>query len=137
MGLQISKALEKFNLADYVDLNCGDFDVKIKAAAMHNEGFRAAVAKRAVVAKKKSLAVDKDTITGNFEEDVKLFIEEIIVGWGDRPLMDDNGKEVEANAENLFELFTSTKQGRILFSKIHIASVDDELFKVTEEDLKN
>jgi len=137
MALKLSNALADFDLAEYVELDCGSFDIKIKQAAIHNEEFRAAVAKKALSAKKKSLVPDAGTLTGNYEEDVALFVENVLVGWGARPLKDDDGKEIPGTPENFTELFTSTRQGKILFGKIQTSAVDDELFAIKDEDLKN
>lgn len=135
MSLKLDNALSNFDTADEIELKCGTFDIVIRQAALHNEKFRAAIAKRALKAKKKSLVVEQGTLTGNFEQDVALFVDVLIVGWGKRPLKDDNKKVVPCNRENLTELFTGSKQGKVLFSRIQVAAVDDELFLVTEEDL--
>lgn len=137
MTLKISNALSSFDLAEYAQLDCGAFDLTIRQAAVHNDSFRAAIAEKALAAKKKSLAINRGTLTGSFEQDVSLFVEFIIVGWGDRPLMDDDGNPVEFTKENITEIFTSTRQGRVLFGKVQAAAVDDKTFLITEEDAKN
>jgi len=126
-----------FALAQNAHLDCGSFDIVIRQAALHNEEFRAAAATFAVNNKKKSLVSDKKSMTGNFDDDVRLVIEGIIVGWGDRPMLDDDGEVIEANSENLFEIFTSSREGKILFNKIMQAATNEDMFKVTEEDLGN
>ena len=137
MSLKLSDALSGFDLAEFVELDCGKFDIRIRQAAMHNEEFRSAVAKQALAAKKKSLVVQKGTLTGSLEQDVELFVQHVIDGWGERPLVDDDGEVVEASQENLRYLFTSSREGKVLFGKIQTAAVDDTLFAVTEDDLKN
>jgi len=137
MSLNISKALSGFDLAEYVELDCGTFDVKIQQAAIHNEKFRAAVAAKSLAGKKKSLVVQKGTVTGSFEQDIELFIDHVIVGWGMRPLRDNDGSEVEFNADNLREIFTGSREGRVLFGKIQAAAVDDTVFAITQEDEGN
>lgn len=137
MTLKLSNALSGFDLAEFVELDCGSFDLKIQQAAVHNESFRSAVAKKALAAKKKSLVVQKGTLTGSLEQDVALFADHVVVGWGARPLMDDDGKEVPFNRDNIIELFTSSREGRVLFGKVQAAAVDDALFAIREEDSKN
>lgn len=138
MALKISNAMSTFDMAETIILDCGTFDLRIKQAAMHNEQFKAAVAKRSLAARKKSAVPDQNTLTGSYEEDVKLFVDNVIEGWGKKALMDDDGKEVEANPDNLFELFTKTgKNGRYLFGKVQMAAVDDALFAVNDADAGN
>lgn len=138
MALKISKAMSTFDMADTIILDCGDFDLRISQAAMHNEQFKAAVAKRTLSAKKKSAVPDQNTMTGSYEEDVILFVQNVIEGWGKKPLIDDDGNEVEATEENLVELFTKTgKNGRYLFGKVQMAAVDDALFALKSTDLGN
>jgi len=138
MNLNISKAMSTFDMADTITLDCGLFDLRIRQAALHNEEFKAAVTKRSLAAKKKSAVPDQNTMTGSYEEDVKLFVENIIEGWGKKPLVDDDGKEVKATPENLVALFTTTgKNGVYLFSKLQMAAVDDGLFALSEEDMGN
>ena len=137
MALNIGNALAGFDLAEQVELDCGTFDLLIQQAAVHNESFRAAVAQKALAGKKKSLVVQKGTLTGSFEQDVELFAEHVVVGWGERPLKDDEGNEVPFNKSNLVELFTSSRAGRVLFGKVQAAAVDDQLFAITEDDLGN
>jgi hypothetical protein len=45
--------------------------------------------------------------------------------------------EVPCTPENLKEIFTSSQEGRILFDKIKIASMDDAMFAVSDTDTKN
>jgi hypothetical protein len=138
MTLNVTKALEAFNLADYVDIDCGSFEIRIAQAAVHNEAFRAAVASRSMRAKRRSVVPEKGSLTGSFEEDVELFLDVVIQGWGEtKPLKDDDGKAVKYTKDVGRELFTSSKQGRVLFGKIMRAAVDDETFSVSEEDRKN
>lgn len=137
MTLNIEKALAGYELADLVDLNCGTFDIRICQAAVHNEDFRAAVAKRSMAAKRRSLMPEKGSITGNFVEDVELFVDLIIKGWGDRPLMDDDGEVVPWTKANGMALFTSSKKGKVLFSKVMVAATEDELFLLRDEDRGN
>ena len=137
MTLNVGKALAAFEMADAVDLDCGDFDIRIRQAALHNEEFRAAVAKRTMRAKRTSIVPATGTLTGNFNEDVRLFCDLIVLGWGDRPLMDDDGEPVAYSPQVGFELFTDTKEGKVLFGKVQQAAVADDLFVITEEDRKN
>lgn len=137
MTLNVTEALKAFELADAVDLDCGTFDIRITQAAVHNEGFRAAVAKRTMAAKRKSLVPDQGSLTGSFEQDVELFCELIIQGWGKRPLLNDDKKEVKWSHTVGLELFTSTREGKVLFGKIMQAAVSDEMFVLTEEDRGN
>ncbi|AAT69478.1 gp80 [Alphaproteobacteria phage PhiJL001] len=137
MALKLTNALSGYDLAEYVNLDCGAFDLKIQQAAIHNEKFRAAIAKKALIAKKKSLIPDQGSMTGSFEQDVELFIDNVILGWGTRPLIDDDGEPVAFNRENLVEIFTGSREGRILFGKIQSAAVDDTVFAIKEEDLGN
>lgn len=137
MTLKIGKALSAFNLAETVDLDCGTFEIRIRQAALHNDDFRAAVAARALRAKKKSLVPEKGTMTGSFDEDVELFLDNVIVGWGDKPLKDDDGNTVPYTTEVGREMFTSTRQGKILFSKVQTAATDDQMFVIKDEDLGN
>lgn len=135
MALKLTQALSGFNLAEFVDLNCGTFEIRIVQAAIHNEKFRAAITKRSLAAKKKSLVPDQGTLTGSLEEDVNLFIENVILGWSDeKPLMDDDGNLVESTPENLRELFLGSKEGKVLFGKVQAAAVDDSMFALSEED---
>lgn len=137
MTLNVSNALSGFNLAEMVELDCGTFDIKIRQAAVHNESFRAAVAKKALEGKKKSLVTAKGTLTGSQEQDVELIVEYIIVGWGERPLLDNDGKKVPDTKENFIALFTETHEGRVLFGKVQQACIDDSLFQINEEDEGN
>ncbi len=137
MALKLTNALSNFDLAEFVDLDCGTFDIKIQQAAIHNEKFRAAIAKRALQAKKTSLVTNGTSLTGSFDQDVELFIEHVLISWGERPLLDDDGKEVPFTADNLREIFTSSREGKILFGKIQTAAVSDEVFAITDEDAKN
>lgn len=137
MTLNVSDALASFELADIVELNCGKFDVAIAQAAVHNEQFRAAVAKRTMQTRRKSLVPEQGSLTGSFENDVELFCELIIKGWGKRPLMDNDGKKVVWSQAIGYELFTASKEGKVLFGKIMQAAVSDEMFIVTEEDRGN
>ena len=135
MELKLENALAAFNTADECDLDCGVFDIRIRPAATHNPLFRAAIAKRGLSAKKRKLTPDRGTVTGNFEEDVELFIEAVIMGWGARPLKDDDGNTVEYSADVARAMFL-TGPGRKLFDKIIRAAVDDDVFEITEEDEK-
>lgn len=137
MTLKVSEALAAFELADIVELNCGTFDINITQAAVHNESFRAAVSKRAMAAKRKSLVPDQGTLTGSLEQDVELFCELIVQGWGKRPLKDDDGKVIPWSRDVGYELFTSTKQGKVLFGKVQQAAISDEMFLIGEEDKGN
>lgn len=138
MALNISNALSAFDMADFVDLDCGSFEIRIAQAAIHNDDFRAAIAKRSLAAKKKSLVPDQGTMTGSLEEDVNLFIDNVVIGWSDdKPLIDNNGDEVPATPENLRELFLSSREGKVLFGKIQTAAVDDTLFAISETDKGN
>ncbi len=138
MALNISNALAGFDLAEFVDLDCGSFEIRIKQAAIHNDQFRAAITKRSLAAKKKSLVPDQGTMTGSLEEDVNLFIENVVVGWSDeKPLKDNEGKVVKATPDNLRELFLGSREGKILFGKVQTAAVDDSLFAMDEADVKN
>lgn len=147
MALKIGKALSKFDLADEVDLNCGDFDLRCRQAAVHNEDFRAAVTQRAQRVRRKTLVPTQGTLTGSFEEDVALFCEKVILGWGERPLKDDDGKVVKWTKEVGMELFGAVahpdsdpavvRQGKVLFGKVMQGTTSDDLFIVREEDLGN
>ncbi len=137
MSLNIGKALAAFELADMVDLNCGSFDIRIRQAALHNEEFRASVAKRSMSARKKTLVPEKGSLTGHFESDVDLFLDVVVAGWGERPLKNDDDRVVKYSKEVGRELFTSSKEGRVLFSKVMAAAIDDELFVIREEDRGN
>lgn len=137
MTLKLKKALSKFDLAEYIHMDCGSFDICLRQAALHNEEWRAKIAQKALDAQKKSLVPQRGTLTGSFDADVELFIECIILGWGDRPMEDDDGEEIEASPENLREIFHSGREGKILFSKIQMAAVDDQLFVLTEAERKN
>jgi hypothetical protein len=137
MTLNISKALADFDLADYCDIDCGKFDIRIRQAAIHNEDFRAAVSKRAMAAKRKSLVPDRGAMTGSYKEDVKLFLDLIIQGWGDHPMKDDNGKDVVWTKEFGYEMFTTLQAGRVLFGKIMKAATEDEMFMIAPDDMGN
>lgn len=138
MTLNISKALKPFSMADFADIDCGDFEIRIKQAAVHNDDFRAAVAARSMRAKRKSIVPEKGSLTGSFDEDVELFLDAVIEGWGERPLTDDDGKPVKYTRKVGLELFTEQgKEGRVLFSKIMQAAVSDEMFLIGEEDRGN
>lgn len=136
MTLKISNAMASFDVADLVDLDCGSFDIKIRQAAIHNEDFRAAIARKALQAKKKRLVSDPGSLTGAHEEDVELFIETIFLSWGKRPMLDDDKNPVDFTPENLREIF-NTKQGKVLFGRIQTAAVDDQLFAIKDSDLGN
>lgn len=131
------KALAAFETADYADLDCGTFDVRVRQAAVHNEKFRAAVASRTMAAKRKSLVPEKGSMTGSFDQDVELFLDAVIVGWGERPLTDDDGKEVEYSRDFARGLFVGDKRGRALFGKIMQAAVSDQVFALDEADEGN
>lgn len=138
MALNISNAMSTFDMAETILLDCGSFDLRIAQAALHNEQFKAAVARKSLSAKKKSAVPDQNTMTGNFEDDVSLFVENIILGWGNKPLVDDDGKTVKATKENLTSLFMDTgKNGVYLFGKVQVAAIDDALFAVSKEDMGN
>lgn len=137
MALKLSNALAGFDLAEQVELDCGTFDLLIQQAAVHNEAFRSAIAQKALAGKKKSLVVQKGTLTGSFEQDVALFAEHVVLGWGARPLIDDDGEPVPFSKENIIEIFTSSREGRVLFGKVQAAAVDDQVFAIREEDLGN
>lgn len=137
MTLQLTKALAGFNLAEEVELDCGIFDVVIRQAAVHNEAFRAAITQKTIEGKKRSLTAQKGSITGTYEQDVELFIDHVLISWGKRPLVDDNGNTVPFVPANLRELFTGSRAGRVLFAKIQAAAVDDQMFAVTDADLGN
>ena len=137
MSLRLSKALGGFKTAEVVDLDCGDYDIAIRQVAFHNRNFRASVAGSMLAQKKKTLRRDPGTMTGSEDGDVKFYIEHIIVGWGARPMKDDDGMSIEPTPENFFEIFTSSPEGRVLFGKIQEASADEQLFQIREDDLKN
>ena len=137
MTLNISNALKSFQLADYVDLDCGTFDLQVRQAAFHNDRFRAKAAQRALAAKKKSLVNDESTLTGNIEEDMKLLCEDLIVGWGTRPLRDDDGNEIEYSPVVMMEIFRMGAEGKVLFGKIQAAVADETNFAITDKDLGN
>lgn len=137
MTLNVGKALAAFDMADFVDLDCGTFDIRIRQAALHNERFRAAVAKRTMKAKRQNLVPDKGSMTGNFEQDVDLFLDVVVEGWGERPLVDDDGEQVPYSKEVGRELFTTTQKGKVLFGKVMQAAVQDDLFSLQEEDRGN
>lgn len=128
--------MSSFDVAEFVDLDCGSFDIKIRQAAAHNERFRAAVAKRSLNAKKKSLVIQQGTQTGSYEEDIELYLDCVIEGWGERPMKDDSGDDIPFTRENMREIF-NTKEGKVLFGKIQLAASDDSLFAIREEDEKN
>ncbi len=123
------------DMADQVELDCGEFDIIIRQAAVHNEAFRASIVKHTLVAKKKSLVVKEGTTTGSYEEDVKLFFNHVMVGWGERPFA-INGVAMPWTEENLLRMFT-TKKGKVLFSKIQLAATDEKLFVIKDDDLGN
>ncbi len=137
MTLNVSNALKPFELAEFSDLDCGSFDIRIRQAAVHSESFRAAIAKRTLASRRKSIVPDKGSMTGSFEQDVELFLEAIVVGWGKRPLAEDDGKVVEYTVDVGRELFTSTDEGKVLFGKVMQNAVADDVFLITEEDRKN
>ncbi len=58
------------------------------------------------------------------------------IGWGKRPLADDDDKVVEYTVDVGRELFTATDQGKVLFGKVMQNAVSDEVFLITEEDRK-
>ena len=130
--------LGAYDLAEEMELDCGVFDLVIRQAAMHNERFKAAVTRRALQRKRKSLVVEEGTITGGFEDDVEVYIETILVRWGTRPLRDKNGEEVLFNADNLRALFKRQgHRGRVLFGKIVESASTESAFKIEEKDLGN
>jgi hypothetical protein len=138
MQLNLSNALGGFDLAEEAQLDCGTFDLVVRQAAPHNAAFKAAVAKKNLAVKKKSLAVDKGTLTGSEEADVELFVETVIIGWGDRPLKQDDGSEVAYSPEVMKAIFMDTgRPGKILFAKVMTACTNDEYFVVRDEDIKN
>ena len=75
------------------------------------------------------------TITGSLEEDVNLFCDMLLVDW---TLKDDEGKVVPiAKAK---EVFMGSDEGQTLFFKLLQAALDDQVFRITEDDeadLKN
>ncbi len=137
MTLNIGKALKPFEMAVHADLDCGSFDIRIKQAAVHSEDFRAAVASRTIVSRRKKIVPEKGSMTGSFEDDVELFLDAVVVGWGKRPLTDDEGEVIEYTTGVGRELFTSTKEGKVLFGKVMQNAVSDDVFVITEEDRKN
>lgn len=133
-GLQLSKALGTFHLAHEAEIDCGAFSVTIRQASPSNQMFRAEIAKRQRVSRRK-IAPDSTTITGSLEEDVNLFCDMLLVDW---TLKDDEGKAVPiAKAK---EVFTGSDEGQTLFFKLLQAALDDQVFRITEDDeadLKN
>lgn len=134
--VDITKAMAAFDLSETAELNCGTFDIVIRQAAAHNTAFKAAVQKKALKAKKKSLAVVQGTVTGSEETDQELLIETVIVGWGERPLCDDAGNPVPFSAEVLMAMF-ATKPGKVLYSKIMEAAMRDDTFSIAQVDVGN
>lgn len=126
---------EGLDLADQVELDCGEFDIVIRQAAVHNEAFRASIVKHTLVAKKKSLVTKEGTTTGSYEEDVKLFFNHVMVGWGERPFT-VNGAVMPWQEDLVVRMFM-TKKGKVLFSKIQLAATDEKLFQIKDEDLGN
>jgi hypothetical protein len=98
---------------------------------------KAEISRIALRSKKTSIVSSPTSLTGSEEGDIEFFIKFIIVGWGEKPLKDDDGVEVPCTPENLKEIFTSSQEGRILFDKIKIASMDDAMFAVSDTDTKN
>ncbi len=138
MALKITKAMSKFDLAEQIELDCGDFDIVCRQAALHNADFKAAVARRQLQRNKSKLSPEPGSQTGSFETDVQLYIESVFVSWGERPLKDDDGEVVPFSSENLLELFTKTGDaGRVLFGKIQLATADEAMFSISEATLGN
>ncbi|MBL3676458.1 MAG: hypothetical protein JKP98_12580 [Rhodobacteraceae bacterium] len=137
MALKLSNALSNFGRYEFVDLDCGEFSIKIKQCASHNAQVKAEISRIALRSKKTSIVSSPTSLTGSEEGDIEFFIKFIIVGWGEKPLKDDDGVEVPCTPENLKEIFTSSQEGRILFDKIKIASMDDAMFAVSDTDTKN
>jgi tape measure domain-containing protein len=132
MALKLSNALSNFGRYEFVDLDCGEFSIKIKQCASHNAQVKAEISRIALRSKKTSIVSSPTSLTGSEEGDIEFFIKFIIVGWGEKPLKDDDGVEVPCTPENLKEIFTSSQEGRILFDKIKIASMDDAMFAVSD-----
>ena len=137
MTLNVGNALKPFRLAEFSDLDCGDFDIRIRQAAIHSETFRAAVAKYSLVSRRKKITPAQGSTTGSFEQDVELFLEAVIIGWGKRHLVDDDKNVVDYTVDVGRELFTSTPEGKVLFGKVMQNAVSDEVFTITEADLGN
>ena len=133
-GLQLTKALGTFNLAQEVEIDCGTFSVTIRQASPSNQKFRAEIAKRQRISRRK-IAPDATTITGSVEDDVKLFCDLLLVGW---TMKDDSDKLVPiGDAE---QVFLGSREGQTLFFKLLQAALDDQVFRITEADeadLKN
>jgi len=134
MQINLTKALSAFTLSKTAVLDCGEFNIRIRQAAIHNEEFKVAVTKRALRAKKHSLVPTPGTMTGNFDEDVSLIVDTVMVGWGDKPLTDDEGKVLEYTPELATVLFTSTDQGKVLFNKVVQAAMADATFAGQKDD---
>jgi hypothetical protein len=103
MALKLSNALSNFGRYEFVDLDCGEFSIKIKQCASHNAQVKAEISRIALRSKKTSIVSSPTSLT----------------------------------PENLKEIFTSSQEGRILFDKIKIASMDDAMFAVSDTDTKN
>ena len=127
-GLQLSKALGAFHLAQEAEIDCGNFSVTIRQASPSNTVFRAEIAKRQRVSRRK-IAPDSTTITGSLEEDVTLFCDMLLVDW---TLKDDEDKPVPITKAG--EVFLGSNEGRTLFFKLLQAALDDQVFQITEAD---
>jgi hypothetical protein len=106
MALKLSNALSNFGRYEFVDLDCGEFSIKIKQCASHNAQVKAEISRIALRSKKTSIVSSPTSLTGSEEGDIEFFIKFIIVGWGEKPLKDDDGVEVPCTPENLKALLS-------------------------------
>ncbi len=139
-SLKLNNALTGFFRADTAIIDCGPFDVEIKQAANHNDSFRAATTARMLGNNNKRAVASGRSASlsaGDYADDVELFIDELFVGWGPRPMKDDSGKDVPTDKETLRSIFMSGKAGKVFFNKLQAAALSDDVFKVTDEDLGN
>jgi hypothetical protein len=132
MTIKLNNALNPFQRAEQVEINCGNgWYITIRQAAIYNQEFRAASLKYAGNTKDKSL-VGINSPTGNDEKDYEFFCEILLVGW--KGLKDDDGKNVPYSKKVAIEIFKSSKQGKVLFHKLLKAASDDGMFTYEDEE---
>ena len=129
MEISLTNALKPFSRAEEVEVDCGGgWFISVRQAAVHNQGFRAAVLKYKTG--DKSL-INNRGLTGYDDTDYKFFCENMITGW--RGLVDDSKNTVEFTPLIAEEIFKSSNQGKVLFHKLLGISINDSMFEYDKE----
>ena len=129
MDIKLNNALKPFARAEEVEVDCGGgWFISVRQAAIHNQGFRAAVLKYKTNDKR---LVNGSGLTGYDDTDYKFFCENMITGW--RGLKDDEELPVEFTPLIAEEIFKSSSQGKVLFHKLMGIATTDSIFEYGKE----